>query len=41
MRHIIGKIAVSKDNSKVTAIRKIMAKASADIKAISEEDSLK
>src|SRR5664280_703362 len=37
MRHIIGKIAVSKDTSKVTAIRKIMAKASADIKVISEE----
>src|SRR5664280_1420670 len=39
MRHIIGKIAMSKDSLKVTAIRKIMAKASADIKAISEEDS--
>jgi len=37
MRHIIGKIAVSKDTSKVTAIRKILAKASADIKVISEE----
>jgi len=41
MRHIIGKIAMSKDSLKVTAIRKIMAKASADIKAISEEDSPK
>jgi DNA-binding PadR family transcriptional regulator len=41
MRNIIGKIAMSKDSLKVTAIRKIMAKASADIKAISEEDSPK
>jgi DNA-binding PadR family transcriptional regulator len=41
MRHIIGKIAVRKDSSKVSAIRKIMAKASADIQVISEEDSPK
>jgi DNA-binding PadR family transcriptional regulator len=41
IRHSIGKIAVSKDILKVAAIRKILSKTSADIKAISEEDSPK
>jgi len=37
IRHIIGKIAMSKDTLKITAIRNILAKTSAEIKAISEE----
>jgi DNA-binding PadR family transcriptional regulator len=38
IRHIIGKIAVSKDTSKIARIKEIMAKAFTDINAIKEED---
>jgi DNA-binding PadR family transcriptional regulator len=37
IRHSIGKIALNKDRSKVTAIRNILSNASAEIKALSEE----
>jgi DNA-binding PadR family transcriptional regulator len=38
IRHIIGKIAVSKDIQKVAGIKEIMAKAFTDIKAILEDN---
>jgi DNA-binding PadR family transcriptional regulator len=41
MRHMIGKIAMSKDTSKVKAIREILFKTSAYIKAIAEEGNRK
>jgi hypothetical protein len=39
IRHIIGRIAVGKDTAKVAGVRKILAKAFTDIKAITEEDN--
>ncbi len=39
IRHIIGRIAVSKDTSKVSGIKEILAKAFTEIKAITEEDN--
>jgi DNA-binding PadR family transcriptional regulator len=39
IRHIIGRIAVRKDTAKVAGVRKILAKAFTDIKAITEEDN--
>jgi DNA-binding PadR family transcriptional regulator len=37
IRHIIGRIAVSKDTSKVAVIKKILAKAFTEIKTVTED----
>ncbi len=39
IRYIIGRIAVSKDTSKVSGIKEILAKAFTEIKEITEEDN--
>jgi predicted amidophosphoribosyltransferase len=38
IRHIIGRLAVSKDSAKVAGIKEILAKAFTEIKAITEEN---
>jgi DNA-binding PadR family transcriptional regulator len=39
IRHIIGRIAVSKDSAKVAGIKEILAKAFNEIKALTEENN--